>query len=94
MGLMNELKVGIAGGGAGACIILDIARSGAFTRANIVGLAYPDTNAAGYRCAVEMGVSVFRDFHDLYAVKDLNLIIETDDDAAAARKSLKQCLWV
>ncbi len=86
MGLMNELKVGIAGGGTGACIILDIARSGAFTRANIVGLAYPDPNAAGYRCAVEMEVPVFRDFHDLYAVKDLNLIIETDDDAAVAEE--------
>ena len=83
---MEELKVGIAGGGSGACVILDIARSGAFTRANIVGLAYPDSNAAGFRCAGEMKVPVFRDFRDLYAIKDLNLIIETDDDPTLAEE--------
>ncbi len=75
---VETLNVAIVGGGVGFKAIMDmiLAEKLSRLRMKVVGVADIDTRAVGYCYAHEKGLYATTDYHDLYRLKDLNMIIE------------------
>ena len=78
--MMEEkiLNVAIVGGGPGCKAIMDMifAEKLSQLRMKLIGVACTNPAAVGYRFAQEKGIYTTTDYHDLYKLKDLNMIIE------------------
>jgi PAS domain S-box-containing protein len=74
----KPLKVAIVGGGSGCKAIMDMifAEKLSQLRMKLIGVACTNPNAVGYSYAQQKGIYTTRDYHDLYKLKDLNIIIE------------------
>ncbi len=72
------LNVAIVGGGPGCKAIIDMifAEKLSQLRMHLIGVASTNTTAPGYCHAVEKGIYTTRDYHDLYKLEDLDMIIE------------------
>jgi PAS domain S-box-containing protein len=86
MGDVTRHNVAIVGGGPGCKAIMEMifAEKLSQLRMKLVGVASSNPNAVGYLFAQESGVYTTRDYHDLYKLKDLHIIIELTgrDDVA------------
>ncbi|MBE9572059.1 MAG: PAS domain-containing protein, partial [Proteobacteria bacterium] len=80
------LNVGIVGGGPGCRAVMDMIFSDKSKelRMKLIGVADINPNTVGYCYAQERGIYTTKDYHDLYKLKDLNMIIELTgrDDVA------------
>jgi PAS domain-containing protein len=74
----KTLNVAIVGGGPGCKAIMDMifAEKISQLRMKLIGVAYTNPKAVGYVYAREKGIYTTRDYHDLYKLKNLNMIIE------------------
>jgi len=74
----KALNVAIVGGGRGCKAIMNmiLAEKLQKLRMKLMGVASTDTEAVGYLYAKEKGIYTTRNYHDLYSLKDLNMIIE------------------
>jgi two-component system sensor kinase FixL len=74
----KALNVAIVGGGRGckAIMTMILAEKLQKLRMKLMGVASTDTEAVGYLYAKEKGIYTTRNYHDLYSLKDLNMIIE------------------
>ena len=72
------LTAAIVGGGNACYEILKEYREGQLDQMNmeIMGVSSTDPHADGFIYARELGIFTTADYHDLYTIKDLNLIIE------------------
>lgn len=75
---MERLNVAIVGGGRGCKAIMDMifAEKLKELRMNLVGVADTKPDAVGCRYAQEKGIYTTTDYHDLYELDELNMIIE------------------
>jgi len=82
----KELNVAIVGGGPGCRAVMDMIFSDKSKelRMKLIGVADINPNTVGYCYAQERGIYTTKDYHDLYKLKDLNMIIELTgrDDVA------------
>jgi len=78
MGKTQKLNVAIVGGGPGCKAIIDIifAEELRQLRMKLIGVSDVDPTAVGYRYAKEKGIYTTRDYHDLFQLKGLKLVIE------------------
>ncbi len=74
----KTLKVAIVGGGPGCKAVMDMifAEKLSQLRMKLIGLASTNPKAVGCLYAKEKGIYTTEDYHDLYRLKDLNMIIE------------------
>jgi PAS domain S-box-containing protein len=74
----KALNVAIVGGGSGCKAIMEMifAEKLSQLRMRLIGVADTDESAAGYQYAREKGIFTTTDYHNLYELNDLNLIIE------------------
>jgi len=74
----GKLNVAIVGGGLGCKAIMDMifAEKLSQLRMKLIGVACTNPKAPGYRYAQEMGIYSTEDYHDLYKLEGLNMIIE------------------
>ena len=74
----KALNVAIVGGGSGCKAIMDMifAKKLSELRMTLVGVACTNPRAEGYLYAREKGIYTTHDYHDLYQIEDLNMIIE------------------
>ena len=72
------LNVAIVGSGPGCKAIMDMIFSKRLSqlRLKLIGVVYTNPETVGYRYALEKGIYTTMDYHDLYKLKDLNMIIE------------------
>lgn len=75
---IKALNVAIVGGGPGCKAIMDMifAEKLSQLRMKLIGVACTNPKAVGYRYAQEKGIYTTTDYHDLYKLKNLNMIIE------------------
>ncbi|MEE9567184.1 MAG: PAS domain S-box protein [Desulfobacteria bacterium] len=75
---VKALNVAIVGGSRGCKAIMDmiLAEKLQELRMKLIGVASTDPEAVGYLYAKEKGIYTTRNYHDLYNLKDLNIIIE------------------
>ncbi|MCK4729045.1 MAG: sigma 54-interacting transcriptional regulator [Desulfobacterales bacterium] len=82
----KTLEVAIVGGGPGCRAVMDMIFSDKSKelRMKLIGVADINPNTVGYCYAQERGIYTTKDYHDLYKLKDLNMIIELTgrDDVA------------
>ncbi len=80
---LSVLTTAIAGGGNACYEILKRNQEGHLDRMrmNIVGVASADPHAKGLLYAAELGIFTTTDINELYAIRDLNLIIELTGSA-------------
>ncbi len=82
----KKLNVAIVGGGPGCRAVMDMIFSDKSKelRMKLIGVADINPNTVGYCYAQERGIYTTKDYHDLYKLKDLNMIIELTgrDDVA------------
>ncbi|MBW1742322.1 MAG: PAS domain S-box protein [Deltaproteobacteria bacterium] len=86
----KALNVGIVGGGPGCKAIMAMIFGDKLKelRMNLVGVASTNTEAVGYLYAKDKGLHTTTDYHDLYTLEDLNMIIElTGKDEVTAEIS-------
>ena len=78
MGHGKALNVAIVGGGPGCKAIMDMifVEKLSQLRMKLIGVACTNPKAVGYRYAQEKGIYTTRDYHDLYELEELNIIIE------------------
>lgn len=71
-------EVGIVGGGPGCKAIMDMIFAGrpSQLRMKLIGVACTNSQAIGYRYAQENGIYTTADFHDLFKLTGLNMIVE------------------
>jgi C4-dicarboxylate-specific signal transduction histidine kinase len=74
----KTLKVAIVGGGPGCKAVMDMifAEKLSQLRMKLIGVASTNPKAVGCLYAKEKGIYTTEDYHDLYKLKDLNMIIE------------------
>ena len=74
----ETLKVAIVGGGPGCKAVMDMifAEKLSQLRMKLIGVASTNPKAVGCLYAKEKGIYTTEDYHDLYKLKDLNMIIE------------------
>jgi two-component system sensor kinase FixL len=84
----KALNVAIVGGGPGCKAIMDMILGEKLheLRMNLIGVASTDPEAVGYLFAKKKGIYTTRDYHDLYSLKDLNMIIELTGREEVASK--------
>ncbi|MBW2172751.1 MAG: PAS domain S-box protein [Deltaproteobacteria bacterium] len=72
------LNVAIVGGGPGCKAIMDMIFADKLSQLqmNLIGIACTNPKAVGYEYAREKGIYTTRDYSDLFALKDLDMIIE------------------
>jgi two-component system sensor kinase FixL len=72
------LNVAIVGGGPGCKAIMDMifAKKLSQLKMKLIGVASTNESAAGYCYARQMGIYTTTDFHDLYSLPGLDMIIE------------------
>jgi hypothetical protein len=82
----KALNVAIVGGGAGCKAIMDmiLAEKLSRLRMKLIGVADSDQSAPGYQYARKKGIYTTNDYHHLYELEDLNLIIELAGDVDLA----------
>ncbi len=82
----KALNVAIVGGGAGCKAIMDmiLAEKLRRLRMKLIGVADSDQGAPGYQYARKKGIYTTNDYHHLYELEDLNLIIELAGDVDLA----------
>ena len=82
----KALNVAIVGGGAGCKAIMDmiLAEKLRRLRMKLIGVADSDQSAPGYQYARKKGIYTTNDYHHLYELEDLNLIIELAGDVDLA----------
>ncbi len=75
---IKALNVAIVGGGPGCKALMDMIFAEKLSQLSmkLIGVAYTNPAAVGYRFAREKGIYTTTDYHDLYKLKDLNMIIE------------------
>jgi PAS domain S-box-containing protein len=75
---IKALNVAIVGGGPGCKAIIDMISAEKLSQLSmkLIGVACTNPAAVGYRFAQEKGIYTTTDYHDLYKLKDLNMIIE------------------
>ena len=75
---VKALNVAIVGGGPGCKAIMDMIFAAKLSQLHmkLVGVACSNTKAVGYCYAQEKGIYTTTDYHDLYNLKDLDMIIE------------------
>lgn len=75
---MERFNVAIVGGGPGCLDIMDMISGERWRqlRMNLIGLADIDREAPGMKRAQALNVFTTNDYHDLFALEDLNLILE------------------
>jgi PAS domain S-box-containing protein len=81
---IEKFKIGIIGGGKRCKALLESIYSGkeAVTRPEILGVADTSDQAAGLRYAREKGIFTTNDYRDLFAIEELELVLElTQDDS-------------
>ncbi len=87
-----SFKAGVVGGG-NAChsllSLLDDKRSQRL-KLDIAGVADIDADAPGFRLAKEMGIFVTSDYHELFEIEGLNLIIELTNSNELTGTLLKE----
>jgi PAS domain S-box-containing protein len=78
MKIAKAVNVAIVGGGLGCKRIMDIIFDGKLTqlRMRLIGVSDINPEAVGYRYAQRKGIFTTRDYHDLYNLKGLHMIIE------------------
>ena len=74
----KALNVAIVGGGPGCKAIMDMIFTERLSqlRMKLIGVACTNPKAVGYLYAQEKGIYTTRDYHDLYELEELNIIIE------------------
>jgi PAS domain S-box-containing protein len=84
----RALNVAIVGGGPGCKAIMDMifAEKLSQLQMNLVGVACTNPKAVGYVYAQEKGMYTTRDHRDLFALKDLDMIIELTGHDDLARE--------
>lgn len=84
----KALNVAIVGGGPGCKAIMDMISAEKLSQLSmkLIGVACTNIAAAGYRFAKEKGIYTTTDYHDLYKLKDLNMIIELTDREEVANE--------
>jgi PAS domain S-box-containing protein len=75
---IEPLNVGIVGGGPGCKAIMDMifAEKLSQLRMKLIGVASSNPEAIGYLYAQEKGIYTTKNYHDLYKLKDLHIILE------------------
>ena len=78
MSEMKPVNVAIVGGGPGCKAIMDMifAEKLSQLRMKLIGIACTNSSAVGYLYAQEQGIYTTKDYHDLFRLKDLNMVIE------------------
>jgi transcriptional regulator with PAS, ATPase and Fis domain len=78
MDQVKAVNVSIVGGGPGCKAIIDMIFAEKLSQLpmRLIGVACRNPNAIGYRYAQEQGIYTTEDYHDLFNLKDLNMIIE------------------
>jgi C4-dicarboxylate-specific signal transduction histidine kinase len=84
----ETLKVAIVGGGPGCKAVMDMifAEKLSQLRMKLIGVASTNPKAVGCLYAKEKGIYTTEDYHDLYKLKDLNMIIELTGREEVANK--------
>ena len=74
----KTVGLAIVGGGAECKALMDVifADKAPRRRTRLIGIACADPHAEGYTYAQEKGVYATTDYHNLYKLEDLNIIIE------------------
>jgi PAS domain S-box-containing protein len=87
----HTLNVAIVGGGPGCKSIMDMlfAEKLSQLRMNLVGVACTNPDNVGYRYARERGIYTTKDYHDLYHLEDLRMIIELTGHEEVANEIAK-----
>ena len=88
MEMIKALNVAVVGGGPGCKAIMDMIFSEKLSQLSmkLIGMACTNPEAVGYRFAQEKGIYTTTDYHDLYKLKDLNMIIELTGREEAANE--------
>ncbi len=86
MGQIKTNHVAIVGGGPGCKAIMDMifAEKLGSLEMKLIGVADVNPEAVGYRYAREKGIHTTTDYHELYKLKDLHMIIEVTGDEKVA----------
>ena len=83
----DELNVAIVGGGRTCKAIMDMlfAKKLGHLQMKLIGVADINPEAVGYREAQNRGIDTTRDYHELYKLRNVNMIIDLTgrDDVAA-----------
>ena len=87
----DVINVALVGGGPGCKAVMDMILSDRLNqlRMKLVGVACTNPEAVGYQYAREVGIYHTQDFHDLYTMKDLEMIIELTGKDAVAEEILR-----
>ncbi len=74
----EPVNVAIVGGGLGCKTIMDLIFDETLSqlRMKLIGVADINPEAVGYRYAQQKGIFTTKDYHDLYALKGLDMVIE------------------
>jgi len=85
---MNAYNVAIVGGGPGCLAIIDIITSDRLRQLqmNLVGIADINPDAPALKKARSLHIYTTQDFHDLFQLKDLNLVIELTGNPVVSRE--------
>jgi PAS domain S-box-containing protein len=85
------LNVAIAGGGPACKAIMEMVSAEKLRRLRmkIIGVADGDPRTVGYRSAEQNGVYTTTEYHDLYGLEDLNMIIEVTGKEEVAEDILR-----
>ena len=88
---ISKSDIAIIGGGQFCKILLKLWYSKNFKthRPRILGVADKNSNAVGFTYAKNLGIYTTTDYHTLYDLKDLNLIIEITDNKTLSDTILK-----
>ena len=75
------LHIAIVGGGPLCRAMMDLIGAERFKRLRLklIGVADSDPNSAGFRYAQDRGIYTTTDYHDLYKLKNLNMIMDLTD---------------
>jgi PAS domain S-box-containing protein len=87
----KAINVAIVGGGLGCKAIMDIIFDEKLSqlKMNLIGVSDFNPEAVGYRYAQQKGIFTTRDYHDLYKLKGLDMIIELTGLVEIAREISK-----
>ena len=76
--MTERFNVALVGGGPGGLAIMDMIPTDLLRQLqmNLIGVADVDPEAPGIKHAQTLGILTTTDYHDLFALKDLNLIVD------------------
>ena len=84
---MNTFNVAIVGGGPGCMAIIDMISSARLRQLqmNLIGVADRNPEAPGLQKAQSLNIYTTQDYHDLFTLENLNLIIELTGNSAVSQ---------